>query len=316
MLEDNQTVLLVPLSALATHRLDQAAARQKVSTAEFARKAIELAVGMALEVDAGSAQLAGYRWKNVVLPEGTVLSFTHRGTPHLATVSGSEILHEGRSVSPSEFVNGISGATRNAWRDLWVKRPDDSEWVAAQDLRNVATEEDLAKQIDAVSKSAPSKLVAAPGVAAADALSGLLGRRRRFGSLPVSERMGPRYLQACRSVLQVIETHTASDEDLAQISEAKGMFNRIVKRDRHDWQYVQQMLGMPDRASCMQAVMWLAELRSLVKSGFSLQDQFARPAAAFVEGSLRQAMLELEKQGFSEMMTSSQDCGNGEEGSD
>gem|GEM_PF-6352834 len=250
----------------------------------------------------------GYRWKNVFLPAGTVLSFTHRGTPHLATVAGTEIVHDGKSVSPSEFVNGISGATRNAWRDLWVKRPADTEWVPAQDLRKTATERDLMRQIG--SNTGASALAALPlvnagavagGAVAATALAGLLGRRRRFGSLPVSERMGPRYLLACRAVMRIFDARAASEADLEQISEVKGMFNRIVKQDRHDWQHVQQMLGGPDRSVCMQAVMWLGELRSLVKGGLPVQDHLARPAASLVEGSLRKALRELDELGLGTM---------------
>jgi hypothetical protein len=39
-------------------------------------------------------------------------------------------------MSPSEFANQVAGGTnRNAWRDLWIKRPHDSEFHLADDLR-------------------------------------------------------------------------------------------------------------------------------------------------------------------------------------
>ena len=31
--------------------------------------------------------------------------------------------------------NTVSWTTRNAWRDLWIKRPADSEWLLADDCR-------------------------------------------------------------------------------------------------------------------------------------------------------------------------------------
>lgn len=280
---DDHTILQVPLPRGTARHLEQVATQKGMSAADLAREVVERMLANERLVYGNNAAgrsraEAGYRWKNVFLPEGTVLSFTHRGTPHFATVTGTELVYEGKAVSPSEFVNGISGATRNAWRDIWVKRPSDPEWMAAQDLRNAATETSLAKQITTADLAGSIALATLPiagavvGSAAATALAGLLGRRRRFGSLPVSERMGPRYLQACRAVLRIFETRTAGEVDLDQISEAKGMFNRILKRDRHDWQHAQQMLGVPDRPACMQAVMWLGELRALAKASSPVED--------------------------------------------
>jgi hypothetical protein len=324
MPSDDHTILQVSLPRSTARHLEQVATQKGMSAADLAREVVERMLANEPVVYGDRTPRSpgtevGYRWKNVFLPEGTVLSFTHRGTPYLATVTGTELVHDGKSVSPSEFVNGISGATRNAWRDLWVRRPADTEWVPAQDLRKAATETDVMRQIG--SSAGAAALAAIPlvsagaiagGAVAVTALAGLLGRRRRFGSLPISERMGPRYLQACRAVLRIFETRATGEADLEQISEAKGMFNRIVKQDRHDWQHVQQMLGMPDRPACVQAVMWLGELRSLAKGASPVKDHLARPAASLVEGNLRKAMLELEELGFGEMTIGPLD--NGDDG--
>jgi hypothetical protein len=38
-------------------------------------------------------------------------------------------------LSPSALTKRITGSNRNAWRDLWVKRPSDEKWMLADDLR-------------------------------------------------------------------------------------------------------------------------------------------------------------------------------------
>jgi len=38
-------------------------------------------------------------------------------------------------VSPSEFANKVAGSSRNAWRDLEIRRPDVDDWVSADRLR-------------------------------------------------------------------------------------------------------------------------------------------------------------------------------------
>lgn len=38
-------------------------------------------------------------------------------------------------MSPSQMVAAAAGEARNAWRDLWVRRPQDKEWSPADKLR-------------------------------------------------------------------------------------------------------------------------------------------------------------------------------------
>lgn len=120
----------------------------------------------------------------------------------------------------------------------------------------------------------------------------------RFCGVPISMRMGPRYLTASRVVVRVINAGAATLDDLPYISEAKGMYNRVVRHDRPDWEAVRALLGEPDRAICHLAATWLAELRNRVKEGESLCDHLARPLAGGVRAALHAASLALERAGY------------------
>lgn len=78
----------------------------------------------------------GYIWKEVFLPHGTRLRMRYKRQDHYAKVEGDEILYQGEPVSPSEFAFRVTKTSRNAWRDIWIKRPDDSKWYLADDLRS------------------------------------------------------------------------------------------------------------------------------------------------------------------------------------
>lgn len=81
------------------------------------------------------ANSLGYIWKELFLPQGTEIRMTYKGTIYRANVAGDEFFYEGRSISPAVMVNTVSGTSRNAWRDLWIKRPADREWISAENLR-------------------------------------------------------------------------------------------------------------------------------------------------------------------------------------
>lgn len=82
----------------------------------------------------------GYQWLTVFLPNGTKLKMAYKGRDYYAEVAHEKIMYEGESFSPSGLANRIaSGTARNAWRDLWIKRPRDKEWLLADDLRRNRT---------------------------------------------------------------------------------------------------------------------------------------------------------------------------------
>lgn len=83
----------------------------------------------------------GYQWKTLFLPSGTQLRMQYKGRYHYAKVVGDEMIYEGVATSPGGMANTIAGSNRNAWRDMWIKRPNESEWTLADDCRRRDIEE-------------------------------------------------------------------------------------------------------------------------------------------------------------------------------
>ncbi|QWF69574.1 hypothetical protein KEF85_09290 [Methylomonas paludis] len=77
----------------------------------------------------------GYQWKSLFLPEKTQIRMQYRGTYFYAKVESDAIIYQGKSISPGQLANTITQSNRNAWRDLWIKRPVDHEWKLADDCR-------------------------------------------------------------------------------------------------------------------------------------------------------------------------------------
>ena len=81
-------------------------------------------------------QHLGYMWKNLLLPPGTQIRMTYKHVAHHASIEGDDFIYEGKKTSPSEFANRVAnGTSRNAWRDLWIKRPHDREFRLADEIR-------------------------------------------------------------------------------------------------------------------------------------------------------------------------------------
>ena len=78
----------------------------------------------------------GYQWKNLFLPDGTEIRMQYKGVYSYANVDGDVLLYSGKPFSPSTMANTVTGSSRNAWKDIWVKRPGDADWCLADDLRN------------------------------------------------------------------------------------------------------------------------------------------------------------------------------------
>ncbi|HEV7227828.1 hypothetical protein [Brevundimonas sp.] len=77
----------------------------------------------------------GYRWKELFLPHGTEARFRYKAQYHYARVDGDEFQVGSQPTSPAHFANSVANSSRNAWRDIEVKRPGDREWRLAQSLR-------------------------------------------------------------------------------------------------------------------------------------------------------------------------------------
>ncbi len=78
----------------------------------------------------------GYMWKNVFLVQGTLLRMKKKGGAfEYAKVESDFPVYKGESLSPNQFAFKVAGNTRDAWRDVWVKRPMDQDYVPANSLR-------------------------------------------------------------------------------------------------------------------------------------------------------------------------------------
>jgi len=76
---------------------------QDVSEAITTAIAFWLAEKAKLPAGADPANVHGYQWKSLFLPEGTVLRSWSYGEYNYARVEGDRIIHQGRSVSPNQF---------------------------------------------------------------------------------------------------------------------------------------------------------------------------------------------------------------------
>ena len=98
----------------------------------------------------------GYQWKNVFLPDGTQIRMQYQGSYSYAKVEGDDITYQGKPISPGSLARAIAGGSnRNAWRDLWIKRPKDREWILADDLRSQLNDlgEKLLEELGSVSNA-------------------------------------------------------------------------------------------------------------------------------------------------------------------
>ncbi|MBY0240928.1 MAG: hypothetical protein K2X55_16570 [Burkholderiaceae bacterium] len=79
----------------------------------------------------------GYQWKQIFLPEGTVLRASFGRQPYYAVVEGSEIKYGKFSLSPSAFANLQGSGNRNAWKAVWLRFPGFKDWVRADECRTM-----------------------------------------------------------------------------------------------------------------------------------------------------------------------------------
>jgi hypothetical protein len=77
----------------------------------------------------------GYQWKQLFLPNGTKIFMPLRQKKYQAIVEHGKFIFNGIKSSPSKFANSVAGHNRNAWLDLYIKRPKDVEPVLADRLR-------------------------------------------------------------------------------------------------------------------------------------------------------------------------------------
>src|SRR5471030_3031127 len=111
--------------------------------------------------DFEAAGTRGYQWKSLFLPEGTVLRSWSYGEHNYARVEGDQIIHQGRSVSPNQFAQSFARSTRNAWTDLFVRRPGDKQFKLACLLRRDLAGEERAAVPPSAPQNDPASLMLA-----------------------------------------------------------------------------------------------------------------------------------------------------------
>jgi hypothetical protein len=103
----------------------------------------------------------GYQWKQLFLPDGTLLRTVYKGKNHHCLVEEDHLLYEGKSVSPSRFVNAVGGIRRNAWTSIWVRFPNTCAWQLADTLRTRVRPRHERRE-RATAKPAPAPMPRAP----------------------------------------------------------------------------------------------------------------------------------------------------------
>jgi hypothetical protein len=79
----------------------------------------------------------GYSWKSLFLPSGTVLRLRYESEYHYAKIEGDKLVYDGAPIrSPNRFALRVTGGARDAWRDVWIKRPGDEDFVVADSFRS------------------------------------------------------------------------------------------------------------------------------------------------------------------------------------
>ncbi len=81
------------------------------------------------------ASQRGYRWKSLFLPEGTRLRTSNYAVTRYADIVGDDLVHQGRIMSPNQFVQVSLGSTRSAWDAVYIQMPGSREWTLALRLR-------------------------------------------------------------------------------------------------------------------------------------------------------------------------------------
>ncbi len=85
---------------------------------------------------AAAVPMRGYQWKSLFLPAGTRLRVHNAGHVHYAEVVGEQLMYACRSTTPRQFTIAALGPGRNAWAEIWLRRPGDADWMRASALRD------------------------------------------------------------------------------------------------------------------------------------------------------------------------------------
>jgi hypothetical protein len=82
------------------------------------------------------AEVRGYQWKRLFLPEGTELKMSYRGNNAFAKVVGDFVVYKGQPMTPNKFAAEVAGSARNAWEVLSLRLPGQRYWKNARFIRH------------------------------------------------------------------------------------------------------------------------------------------------------------------------------------
>lgn len=89
-----------------------------------------------------------------------------------------------------------------------------------------------------------------------------------FGMAPLKQKTLSKYSNSIRILHDFLEgTRPLNIEDIDQISECKGLFNRIIRQDQWDWMTVNIMFGLPEIMHIRSIASLLVDLRKHIKNG-------------------------------------------------
>lgn len=78
----------------------------------------------------------GYNWTPIFIPNGSEISMEYKRQKHTAVVKHEKIHYKDKIYTPSELARAIANHTsRNAWRDLFIRKPGETKWLLADQLR-------------------------------------------------------------------------------------------------------------------------------------------------------------------------------------
>ena len=159
-----------------------------LSPAEALVKAIKSWI---VQQRAAAAPARGYQWKQLFLPEGTLVRLQILDQWYNAEVIGDDLIYLGEAVSPHQMAQQAAGAGRNAWREIWVRFPGEKNWSNAGRLRAK-----LERQAAALPLSpADAMAAAAKSMSAALSTALTLVEHATYQSQNTLERRLPRYLR-------------------------------------------------------------------------------------------------------------------------
>jgi hypothetical protein len=96
---------------------------------------VALAVKLWMAERLGNPEGKGYQWKDLFLPDGTDLRLRYKGVDYHARVDGDRIMYAGGAVSPRAWCMMVTGSSRNAWREVWIRRSVNEYWTRARTWR-------------------------------------------------------------------------------------------------------------------------------------------------------------------------------------